>query len=93
MQYMLSEQNPCLVTEAQMQEAWKKVRCKRGLRRTVEKCIRINPQERIPDMYTLLRILRYFNRTGKRKHFEKRNFNLQLDFSQCKSIWKCSDKK
>lgn len=92
MQYMLSGLNPCLVTEEQFWKAWGRRHYKRDIRRIIEGCVKENPRERIPDAYTLLCILRPMISGDRRKYFDKKDVNFQLEYYQKKNIWKSSYK-
>lgn len=84
MQYMLSGINPCMLSTKQYEIMWKKERCKRILKRTVNFCVKEKRKERLSDMYVLLRSLRQLG--AKSRKFFSMNYILE------KNIWESNYK-
>lgn len=84
MQYMLSGKKTCMLSAEQYEKMWKKEKCKRTLKRTVNLCVKEKTDERLPDMYVLLRSL---NKLGtKSRKFFPLNYILE------KNIWESNYK-
>lgn len=88
MQYMLSGRKPCAESEEQLRNAWKKVRCRREVRRIVEGCIGEKQDTGIYDMYGLLRLLEEISPDGGKIRFRKTGIKFTNNYFQDKNIWK-----